>query len=238
MSCGCCRGWRWRRRAAARSAIHAHGKVEGLALIGGGRKVSAKEVAIEERVLVVATWRAHAVGPAGGRVKRTAREVADRRDIEPVVAFRQTNVQSDNLDHVFTKTKIAPKKSNYRRHCHAPGNQRAAVAFGHALPNFPGRAGNVGILQIVGKDRCHIPSGAAGHVEIVINTGELAFAQRGVALVSKPVDAIKVPVIPKWAGRTCRRPCWRRCRCRRPSAAHATDHTHRVIGGYRAAVPE
>ena len=114
-------------------------------MFGGGLEVSAKEVAIEERVHVVATWRAHAVGPAGGRVKRTAREVANRGHIEPVVAFRQTNVQPGNLDPVFTKTKMAPKKSNYRRHCHAAANQRAAVAFGHALPNFPGRAGNVGI---------------------------------------------------------------------------------------------
>src|SRR5206468_10359798 len=103
VSCGCgcgcgrCRCWRWRSRTA-RSAIHAHGEVGGLALIGGGRKVSPKEVAIEERVLVVATWRAHAVGTAGGRVKRTATEVADRRDIEPVDAWRQTNVQSNNLD--------------------------------------------------------------------------------------------------------------------------------------------
>ena len=108
VSCGCCRGWRWRRRAAARSTIYAHGEVRALVLIGGGRKVSNKEVAIEESVLVVATWRAHAVGAAGGRVKGTAREVADRRDIEPVVAFRQTNVQSDNFDHVFANTlKIA-----------------------------------------------------------------------------------------------------------------------------------
>src|SRR5204863_253042 len=105
---GCCRCRRWRRRAAARSAIHAHGKVGGLALIGGGRKVSAKEVAIEERVLVVATWRAHAVGTAGGRVKRTAREVADHRHIEPVGAWRQTNVQSGNFDHIFGKTEPAP----------------------------------------------------------------------------------------------------------------------------------
>ena len=206
---GCCRCWRWRRRwrsPAARSAIYAHGVVEGLALIGGGRKVCAKEVAIEERVLIVATWRPHAVGTAGGRVKRTAREVTDRRDIEPVVAFYQTNVQPGNLDPVFTKTKMAPKKSNYRRHCHAAGYQRAAVAFGDALPNFPGRAGNDGILQIVREDRCQSPS-AAGHVEIVINTGVLAAAQRGVLLVSEPVDAVKVPVIPKWTGttgRTCR----------------------------------
>ena len=124
--CGCRRRWRWR---AARSAIHAHGEVIGLALFGGGLEVSAKEVASEERVLIVATWRPHAVGTAGGRVKRTAREVANRCDIEPVVAFRQTNVQPNNLDHVPTKFKtIAPNKSNYRRHCHAAGNQRAAVA--------------------------------------------------------------------------------------------------------------
>ena len=48
-------------------------------------KENAKEGAIPERVLVVATGRAHAVGAAGGRIKRTARAVADRRDIEPVV---------------------------------------------------------------------------------------------------------------------------------------------------------
>src|SRR5207247_2940984 len=103
VSCGCCRCrcWRWRRRAAARSAIHAHGEVEGLALIGGGRKVSAKEVAIEERVLVVATWRAHAVGPAGGHVKGTAREVADRRYIEPVRPWRQTTSPADNPNQYF-----------------------------------------------------------------------------------------------------------------------------------------
>src|SRR5206468_8687848 len=111
VSCGCCRCRRWRRRAAARSAIHAHGEVEGLALIGGGRKVCAKEVAIEERVLVVATWRPHAVGSAGGRVKRTARAVANRCHIEPVVAFRQTNIQRLNLDHVFRNFKTPPNKN-------------------------------------------------------------------------------------------------------------------------------
>ena len=41
--------------------------------LDGGRKVCAKEVAIEERIQVVATWRPHAVGPAGSRVKRTTR---------------------------------------------------------------------------------------------------------------------------------------------------------------------
>ena len=110
-------------------------------------------VGIPPRVHVVATWRAYAVGPAGGPVKRTARAVADRRHIEPVGAWRQTNVQSNNLDHVFGKTEPAPaSRSNYRRHCHAAGNQRAAVAFGDALPNFPERAGNGGTRQIVGED--------------------------------------------------------------------------------------
>ena len=151
VSCACCRCWRWRWRSpAARSAIYAHGVVEGLALKGGGRKVCAKEVAIEERVLIVATWRPHAVGTAGGRVKRAAPEVADRRHIEPVRAWRQTNVQSGNLDHEFGNTEPAPAcRSNYRRHCHAAGNQRAAVAFGDALPNFPGCAGNGRKRQIV-----------------------------------------------------------------------------------------
>src|SRR5206468_3684765 len=150
----------------------------------------------------------------------------------------------------FLKTEPAPASiSNYRRHCHAAGNQRAAVAFGDALPNFPGRAGNLGIRQIVGEDGCHSPPAAAGHVEIVINTGVLADAQEGVLLVSERVDAIKVPVIPKCAartGRACRCPCWRgcRCRCRRVSsccrrcwhwcrrslAARSTIHAHGEVG--------
>ena len=117
------------------------------------------------------------------------------------------NAQSGNLNHEFGKTEPAPPgRSNYRRYCRAAGYQRATVAFGDPLPNFPSRAGHVGVLQIVGEDRCHIPS-AAGHDEIVINTGELAAAQRGVVLVSEPVDSVKVPVIPKWAGSagyTCR----------------------------------
>ena len=67
------------------------------------------------------------------------------------MAFRQTNVQPNNLDSVFTKLN-AFNKSNHRRHCHAAGNQRAAVAFGDALPNFPRRSGNVSILKIVRED--------------------------------------------------------------------------------------
>ena len=150
-SCCCC-CWRWRSGSRG-SAIHPHGEVRRLALLGGGLPGSAKEVAVEERVHVVATWRPHAVGPAGGRVKRTATEVADRRHIEEVGPWRQTNVQPRNLDHEFGKPEPAPPcRSNYRRHGHAAGNQRPAVAFGDPLPNFPGRAGNVGIRQIVGED--------------------------------------------------------------------------------------
>src|SRR4029077_9863537 len=77
---------------------YAHGVVVGLGLIGSRREVNAKVGAIEERVLVVATGRAHAVRAAGRRIKRTARAVADRRDIEPVVLAcwqsRQDKVQS------------------------------------------------------------------------------------------------------------------------------------------------
>ena len=110
-------------------------------------------VGIPPRVHVVATWRAYAVGPAGGPVKRTARAVADRRHIEKVGACRQTDIQSGNLDHVFGIAEPAPaSRSNYRRHCHAARNQCAVVSYGDALPNFPGRASNVGILQIVGED--------------------------------------------------------------------------------------
>ena len=153
-----CRRRRWRRVfLAAPNPDYAHGEVEGLAHIGGGREDSPKEGAIKERVLVVATRRAHAVGPTGARIKRTARAVADRRDIEPVKLAcwqgRQVNVQSGNLDHVFGKTEPAPaSRSNYRRCCHAAGDQRAAVPFGDAGANFPGRASYGGVRQIVGED--------------------------------------------------------------------------------------
>src|SRR5205085_1484037 len=182
----------WHRRRFRRSVVgigrHANGELFPYTTLFRSRKVSAKEVAVEERVHVVATWRAYAVGPAGGRVKRTTGEIADRRHIEPVSAWRQTHVQSGNLHHVFDKPEPAPaSRSNYRRHCHAAGNQRAAVPFGHALTDFPEGAGNIGIRQIVREDGCHTPSGT-GDDEIVINTGELAAAQRGVVLVSKAVN--------------------------------------------------
>src|SRR5437762_13909627 len=103
--------------------MHAHGQVGGLALIAGGRKVSAKEVAIEERVLIVATWRAHAVGTARVRVKRAAAAVADNRSEERRVGRRRSNVKPGNLDNEFLKTEPAPASiSNYRRHCHSAGN--------------------------------------------------------------------------------------------------------------------
>src|SRR5206468_9212684 len=129
--------------------------VGGLALSGGGRKVSAKEVAIEERVLVVATWRAHAVGPAGGLVIPTARAIAVPRDIEPVVAWRQTNVQSNNLDHVFGKTEPAPAEMG-RASCRGSGSSsRGAASFsGNALRRFRDRAVNGGTPHVVGLC-CH-----------------------------------------------------------------------------------
>ena len=162
------------------------------------------EVAIEERVLVVATRRAHAVRAAGGRVKGTPREIADRRDIEPVELAcwqnRQGNVQTGDFDLEFGKPKRAPTgRRNHRRCCHAARHQRAAcVKQGGAASNFPRRTGHVGILQIIGEGFRYSPP-AAGHVEIVIHTGELAGAQGGVPLVRQAVDAIKVAVIPKWA---------------------------------------
>ena len=79
-------------------------------MIGGGPEGDAKEVAIEERVLVVATGRADAVGAnavSDGRIKGTAREVANRRDIEPVELAcwqdRQENVQPGDLNLEFAK---------------------------------------------------------------------------------------------------------------------------------------
>ena len=77
---------RYRCRLRNHGADYAIGEVVALAVrVLSVRKEVAKEGAIEERVVVVATGRAHAVGAAGGRIKRTARAVADRRDIEPVV---------------------------------------------------------------------------------------------------------------------------------------------------------
>ena len=184
-------------------------------------KNETKGGAIDERVVVVPTGQAHAVGTARVRIKRTAPAVANRRHIEPVGAWRQINAQSRNLDHEFDKTEPAPAcRSNYRRCCHAAGDHRPAVPFGDATANFPGRARNVGILQIVREDRCHMPSGA-GHDEIVIDTGLL---DKRVLLVSETVDVIKVTVIPKWAtwaGRTVGRTC-SCCRRSRRWRAHAT----------------
>ena len=95
-------------------------KSGGLTLIGRGPEGDTKEVAVEERVLVVAAGRAHAVGAAGVRVKGTAREVADRRDIEPVELAcwqdRQGNAQPGDFDLEFGKPEPAPaRRSNYRR---------------------------------------------------------------------------------------------------------------------------
>ena len=178
-------------------------------MIGRGPEGDSEEVAIEERVLVVATGRpdaVHARGGRDGRVKGSAREVADRRDIEPVELAcwigRQVNVQPDDFDLEFGKPEPAPaRRSNYRRCCHAAGHQSPACGKqSGAGSNFPGRPGNVGILQIIGEDFRYSPP-SASHVEIVIHTGELARAQGGIPLVRQAVDAIKVAVIPKWAAR-------------------------------------
>ena len=174
-------------------------------MIGRGAEVDSKEVAIEERVLVVATGRPHAVGAGGGRVKGTAREVANRRDIEPVELAcwqaRQENIQPGDFNFEFAQINSANNLSNYRRCRGAAGDQRAAcVKQGSAASNFPRRTGNGDVKEkIMGEDFGYIPP--LGHVEIVIYTGELAGAERGVPLVSQAVDAIIVAVIPKRARR-------------------------------------
>ena len=192
--------------------------------------------AVDERVVVVATGQAHAVGTARVRIKRTATAVANRRHIEPVGAWRQINAQSRNLDHEFGKAEPAPpSRCHYRRCGRAAGHHRAPVPFGHSAANFPRRTRNVGIRQIVREDRCYMPSGS-GHDEVVIDTG---LAHKRVHLVSQTVNAIKVPVIPKWtgrtvpsAGRTCRR-CRRSWRWRWRYAAAALNrpiHAHGEVG--------
>src|ERR1700730_14015009 len=123
---------------------YAIGEVVGLSQIGiaSGREVIPKVGAIEERILVVATGAAHAVGSAGCRIKRTARAVADRRDIEPVVLAGgqhwQKNVQTRNLDlECTTIYATLIRLSNYRRVRGAAGDQGAAVPFGDASADFP-----------------------------------------------------------------------------------------------------
>src|ERR1043166_541304 len=170
---------------------------------------------MDERVVVVPTGQPNAVGTARVRIKRSATAVAYRRHIEPVSPWRQIYAQSRYLNHEFGKAEPAPpSRSYYRRCCHAAGHQRAAVPFAHSTANFPRRTRNGGVLQIVRKDRCNMPSGT-GHDEIVIDTG---LRDQRVLLVSQTVDVIKVTVLPKWAGtagRTCRRRCWRGCSRRR-----------------------
>ena len=206
---GRCRCWCGCQRTDY-SADYAHGIVVGLTLIGRVLEGGAKEVTVEERVRVVATGRAHTGGTAGGRVKGKAREVPDRGDIEPVELAcrqgRQENVHPRDLDLEFGIPEPAPAgRGNYRRCCHAAGHQGAAcVKQGGAISNFPRRADYDGILQIVGEDGGYIPP-AAGHIKIVIHTGELAGAERGVLLISQAVDEISVAVIPNSVRRGSRR---------------------------------
>ena len=203
--CGC--------RRADHSAVYAHGIVK-VPLSPS----DAKEVAIEERDPVVATRPAYAVGTAGGPRKRTAREVANRRDIEPVeLACRQDgqeNVQPGHFDLEFDIPEPATAgRGNDRRCCGAAGDQRAAcVKQGGAASNFPGRPGNDSIIQIIGEDGGYIPP-AAGHDEIVIHTGELARAEGGVLLVRDVGDGTKVAVISNGVRRSSRRRRYR-CGCR------------------------
>ena len=76
---------RYRCRLRNHGADYAHGEVGLAIVIVSVGEVSAKVCASEERVGVVATGRAYAVEPAGVRIVRIARAIADRRDIEPVV---------------------------------------------------------------------------------------------------------------------------------------------------------
>ena len=96
-------------------------------------------------------------------------------------------------------TSSAVDKSNYRCCCEVGGDQRApCVKQRGAASNFPVRSRNVGILKIIGEDFGYIPP-LAGHIEIVIDTGELKGAEEGILLVSEAADAIIVVVIPKSA---------------------------------------
>lgn len=183
--------------------------------IGGVYKGDPIEVAIKERVRVVATRRAHTVGAAGGRVIGTSCKVANRRDIKPVELAcwqgRQKNVQPGDFDLEFRDLSAAAASGgNDRRCCGAAGDQGAPGGEqGRAPSNFPSRARNGGPHQIVREDFGHIPP-IAGDVEIVIYTSELPGADGGVPLIRDTVHAIKVAIVPK-CGRSSGR---RRCACR------------------------
>src|SRR5207249_10048601 len=113
----------------------------------------ANEVAIEDRGLVVASLRGLALPPTAALFPYTTLFRSDRRDIEPVDAWRQTNVQSNNLDHEFGKPEPAPaSRSNYRRHCHATSEERTSELHSRSVPVCRLLADKDGILQIVGED--------------------------------------------------------------------------------------
>src|SRR4029077_7844341 len=69
------------------------------------------------------------------------------------------------------------------------------VARGNSLPDFPGSAGHVRVLKIIGEHRGHIPSARVCHQKIIINMG--VFTSRGVLLVGETVDTVKVAIVPK-----------------------------------------
>src|SRR5215469_16030822 len=104
--------------------------------------------------------------------------------------------QPSNPNHIFGETKPGATRRRHNR-CHGftRGNKYAAGAHGNALPDFPDRAGHVRVLKIIGEHPGHIPSAEVCHQEIIVNTG--AFTTRGVQLVGKGVDTVKVAIVPK-----------------------------------------
>ncbi len=68
-------------RPAADRAIDTHREVVRLAKVCRAGKDSAKEVAVEERILVVAARRSDAVSAARGRIEGTTGEVANRGEL-------------------------------------------------------------------------------------------------------------------------------------------------------------
>ncbi len=53
---------------------------------------------------------------------------------------------------------LRPVGVTTRRNGRAAGDERATIACGNALPDFPGRADDVGAREVIGEDRGYIPS--------------------------------------------------------------------------------
>ncbi len=104
--------------------------------------------------------------------------------------------QPGNLDLVFSETKRgATRRRHHWCHGHTTVNKYATVARGNSLPDFPGGAGHVRILKVIGKHRGHIPSARVCHQETIVNMVD--FTNRGVLLVRQAVDTVKVAIVPK-----------------------------------------